>query len=114
MKCVAAKSADNGLAVAARMAESCANDIDGFPPRKSSAERRIRATSPKPRVDDAGEGSLISPEPVGAASSVEGPPLPRLLRFVARWRLSISGCAIPSFESWFGRPPSQTVLLEGA
>src|SRR5216684_3029719 len=38
MKRVAAKSADNGLAVAARMAESCANDIDGFPPRKSSAE----------------------------------------------------------------------------
>ena len=74
---VAAKSADNGLAVPVRMAESCANDIDGFPPRKSSAERRIRATSPKPRVDDAGEGSLISPEPVGTASSVEVPLLPR-------------------------------------
>src|ERR1700684_3221230 len=73
MKRVAAKSAENGLAVAPRMAESCANGIDGFPPRKSSAERRIRATSPKPRVDDAGEGSLISPEPVGAASSVGGP-----------------------------------------
>ena len=34
-------------AASQRMAESCANDIDCVPPRKSSAERRIRATSPK-------------------------------------------------------------------
>ena len=33
------------------MAESSANDIDCSPPKKSSAERRIRATSPKPRLD---------------------------------------------------------------
>src|SRR5277367_6635882 len=44
MKRVPAKSADNGRAVTARMAESCANDIDRFPPRKSSAERRMRPT----------------------------------------------------------------------
>ena len=54
------------------------------PQEVEPAERRIRATSPKPRVDDAGEGSLISPEPVVAASSLEVPLLPRLLRFVAR------------------------------
>ena len=77
--------------VTARMAESSANDIDRFPPRKSSAERRMRATSPKLRVDEAGEGSLISPEPVEADSAKEVSPLPLLLRFVAKWMLSISG-----------------------
>src|ERR1700731_2865957 len=92
MKRVLAKSADNGWAETARMAESCANDIDCFPPRKSSAERRMRGPSPKLRGDGAGEGSLISPEPVGADSK-EGQLLPPLLCFVARWMLSISGCA---------------------
>src|SRR6266705_2863349 len=47
MKRAPAKSADNDWAVMARMAESSANDIDCFPPRKSSAERRMRATSRK-------------------------------------------------------------------
>src|SRR5580698_7013337 len=106
MKRVSAKSADSGWDVTARIADSCANDIDCFPPRKSSAERRMRATSPKPRVDKAGEGSSISPEPVGADSAKEV----LLLRFVAKWMLLISGGAIVSFESWFARPPNQTVL----
>src|SRR3954451_15717321 len=97
MKRAPAKSADNGWAVTARMAESSANDI-GFPPRKSSAERRLRATSPKLRVDEAGEGSVISPEPIGENSVKELRLLP--LRFVAKWMLSINGCAIVSFESW--------------
>src|SRR5437899_1053909 len=109
MKLVPAKSADNGWAVTARMAESSANDIDCFPPRKSSAERLMRATSPKLRVDEAGEGSVISPQPVGADSAKEVRLLP-LLRFVAEWMLSISGCAIVSFESWVACPPNQTVL----
>src|SRR5271169_1459693 len=108
MKRVLAKSADNGWAETARMAESCANDIDCFPPRKSSAERRMRATSPKLRADKAGEGSLISPQPVGADSAKEVRMLP-LLRFVADWMLSISGCEIVSFESWVACPPNQTV-----
>src|SRR5258707_6611483 len=108
MKRAPAKSADNGWAVTARMAESSANDIDCFPPTKSSAERRIRATSPKLRVDEAGEGSVISPEPVRADSAREVPLLPLLLRFVAKWMLSISGCAIVSFESWVHCPPNQT------
>src|SRR5271168_3636269 len=109
MKRALAKSADNGWAETARMAESCANDIDCFPPKKSSAERRMRATSPKLRVDDAEQGSLISPEPDGE-NTKEGPLLPLQLCFVARWMLSISGCAIVSFESWFACPPNQTVL----
>ena len=58
-------------ASALRMAESCVNDIDCVPPTKSSAERRVRATSPKERSDVAGGGSLISPEPVGAGSTAE-------------------------------------------
>src|SRR6266550_2324969 len=110
MKRAPAKSADNGWAVTARMTESSANDIDCFPPRKSSAERRMRATSPKLRVDEAGEGSVISPEPVAADSAKEVRLLPPLLRFVAEWTLSISGCAIVSFESWAACPPNQTVL----
>src|ERR1700722_15358218 len=100
MKRLPAKSAENVWAVVARMAESSANDIDRFPPRKSSAERRMRATSPKLRVDEAGEGSLIWPEPVGADSAKEVRMLPLLFRFVAEWMLSINGCAIVSFESW--------------
>ena len=32
------------------IAESCANDIECIPPRKSSAERRLRAISPKGRL----------------------------------------------------------------
>src|SRR5437868_15412757 len=114
MKRVLEKSADNGWAVTARMAESAANDIDCFPPTKSSAERRMRATSPKLRVDEAGEGSLISPAPVGADSAKDVPqPLP-LPRLVAEWMLSISGCAIVSFESWVACPPNQTVLVVSA
>src|SRR5271155_5876798 len=113
MKRVPTKSANIGWAVTARMDESCANVIDCFPPRKSSAERRMRATSPKLRVDDAGEGSLISPEPVGADSK-EVQLLRLLLCFVARWMLSISGCAIVSLESWFACPPNQTVLAVSA
>ena len=73
MKRAPAKSAESGWVATARMAESCANDIDCVPPRKSSAERRVRATSPKARVDEAGGGSLISPEPVGAGSAAEMP-----------------------------------------
>src|SRR5260370_33472490 len=99
MKRVPAKSADNGWAVTARMAESSAKDIDCSPPRKSSAERRMRATSPKLRVEEAGEGSLISPEPVRADSAKEVPLLPLLLRFVPKCMLSISGGAIVSYES---------------
>ena len=49
----------------------------------------MRATSPKLRVDGAGEGSLISPEPVGRDSATEVPLLPLLLCFVAKWMLSI-------------------------
>src|SRR5271155_2560760 len=101
MKRVPAKSADNGRAVTARMAESCANDIDRFPPRKSSAERRMRVTSPKLRVDEAGQGSLISPEPVVADSAKNVPLFPLLPSFVAKWMRSISGGAIVSLESWF-------------
>src|SRR6266481_3530903 len=101
MKRVPAKSADNGGAVTARMADSSTNDIDCFPPRKSSAERRMRATSPKLRVDEAGEGSVILPEPVGADCAKEVRLLPLLLRFVAEWIRSISGWAIVSLESWF-------------
>src|ERR1700756_4483786 len=114
MKRVLEKSADNGWIVKGRMAESAANDIDCFPPRKSSAERRMRATSPKLRVDEIGEGSLISPEPVGADSAKEVPQLPPLLRFVAEWMLSIIGFAIVSFESWVPSPPNQTVLSVSA
>src|ERR1700732_1421648 len=114
MKRVPAKSADNGWAVTARMAESSANDIDCFPPRKSSAERRMRATSPKLGVDEAGEGSGISPEPVRADSAKEVRLVPLLLRFVAEWMLSISGCAIVSFESWVACPPNKTVLAVSA
>ena len=33
--------------------------------------RRLRVTSPKVRADDAGGGSLISPEPVRAGSPAE-------------------------------------------
>jgi hypothetical protein len=73
------------------MAESSANDIDCIPPRKSSAERRMRATSPKLRVDEAGDGRSISPEPVAAGSAKEAPLFPLLLCFVAKWMLSISG-----------------------
>src|ERR1035437_7442641 len=76
MKRVPEKSADNGWAATARMAESCAKDIDCVPPRKSSAERRMRVTSPKLRVDEAGGGSLISPEPVGFDAAKEVPKLP--------------------------------------
>jgi hypothetical protein len=47
MKRLPAKSAENVWAAVARMAECSANDIDRFPPRKSSAERRMLATSPK-------------------------------------------------------------------
>ena len=65
------------------MAESCANDIDCIPPTKSSAERRIRATSPKGRLDEAGRGSLISPEPVEAGSAAEMRRHRPLLSFVA-------------------------------
>src|SRR5437773_7456211 len=108
MKRAPAKSADNGWAVMARMAESSANDIDCFPPRKSSAERRMRATSPKLRVDEAGEGSVISPEPIGKNPVKELRLLP--LRFVAKWMLLINGCAIVSFERWVACPPNQTVL----
>src|SRR5437899_5962833 len=110
MKRVPAKSADNGWAVTVRMTESSANDIDCFPPRKSSAERRMRATSPKLRVDEAGEGSVISPQPVGDGSAKEVRLVPLLLRFVAEWMLSINGCAIASFASWAGCPPNQTLL----
>jgi hypothetical protein len=53
------------------MAETCVKDIDCMPPRKSSAERRIRATSPKVRLDEAGGGSLILPEPLGGGSAAE-------------------------------------------
>src|SRR5580704_7532891 len=56
MKCARAKSASSGWLAAARMAESCVNDIDCTPPRKSSAERRIRTTSPNGRADEAGGG----------------------------------------------------------
>src|ERR1700733_5172827 len=92
------------------MAERSANENDFFPPRNSSAERRIRATSPKLRVDETGEGSVISPEPLAADSANEVPLPPPLLRFVADWMLSISGYAIVSFESWVPCPPNQTVL----
>src|SRR6202023_1619485 len=94
MKRGPAKSADNGWAVMARMVDNSGSDIDCFPPRKSSAERRMRATSPKLRVDEAREGSLISPEPVGADSAKKVPLLLPLLCFVAKWMLSINGCAI--------------------
>src|SRR6266568_7672188 len=114
MKRMPAKSADNGWAVTLRMAESCANDIDCFPPRKSSAERRVRATSPKLRLEDAGEGSLISPEPVGDDSAKQVPLLSLLFCFVARWMLSISGCVIVSSDSWFACPPNQTVSAVSA
>src|ERR1700738_5142210 len=114
MKRVPAKSADNGWAVMARMVDNSASDIDCFPPRKSSAERRMRATSPKLRVDEAREGSLISPEPVGAASAKKVPLLLPLLCFVAKCMLSINGCAIVSFESWFACPPNQIVLAVSA
>ena len=73
------------------MAESCASDIDCIPPTKSSAERRIRATSPKGRLEEAGGGSLISPEPVEAGSAAEMPWNPTLLTFVALWISSIRG-----------------------
>ena len=73
------------------MADSSAKDIDRFPPTNSSAERRMRAASPKLRVDEAGEGSLISPEPVEADPAKEVPLLPLLVRFVAKWMPSISG-----------------------
>jgi hypothetical protein len=59
------------------------NDIDCVPPTKSSAERRIRATSPKALVDEAAGGSVISPEPVGAGSAGEMPRHALLLSFVA-------------------------------
>src|SRR5438309_49929 len=108
MKRAPAKSAENGWAATARMAESCANDIDCLPPKKSSAERRIRATSPNLRADEAEEVNVISPEPIGADSAKQLRLLP--LRFVAKWMLSISGCAIVSFESWVACPPNQTVL----
>ena len=71
MKRAAAKSASSGWLAAARMAESCVNDIDCAPPTKSSAERRIRTTSPNGRVDEAGGGSLVSPAPMGAGSTAE-------------------------------------------
>src|SRR5450755_155613 len=58
MKCALPKSAKNGRVVAARMAESCVNDIDCNSPKNSSAERRTRATSPNARLDEAGGGSL--------------------------------------------------------
>jgi hypothetical protein len=64
----------------------------------------MRATSPKLRVDEAGEGSLISPEPVGADFAKDVRLLPLLLRFVAEWMLSINGCATVSFESWVACP----------
>jgi hypothetical protein len=46
MKRAPAKSAENGWLAAARITESWVNDIDCVPPRKSSAERPIRVTSP--------------------------------------------------------------------
>src|SRR5690242_20736298 len=70
-------TADEGVrpTPAERRAESCAREIDCAPPRKSSAERRVRTTSPKGRVDEAGGGSVISPEPstglVAAGGAVE-------------------------------------------
>ena len=67
----------------ARIAESCARDIDSAPPRKLSADRRVRATSPKELLDEAGGGSVISPEPVGAGSAAEMERRARLLSFVA-------------------------------
>src|ERR1017187_6604477 len=84
MKRVPAKSADNGWAVTARMAESCAKDIDFSPHRKSSAERHMRVTSPKLRVDEAGGGSLIWPKSVVVDSAKEVPLLSMLLCFVAK------------------------------
>src|ERR1700724_981949 len=78
----------------ARFLFKCTESYHCFPPRKSSAERRMRATSPKLRVDEAREGSLNSPEPVGADSAKKVPLLLPLLCFVAKWMLSINGCAI--------------------
>jgi hypothetical protein len=82
-----------------RVAESSANEIDCIPPRKSSAERRIRATSPKLRVDDAGGGNSISPEPDGAGCAKEIPLLPLLLRFVAKWIFPMCHCRSNSCRS---------------
>jgi hypothetical protein len=42
-----------------------------FQPRKSSPERRMRAVSSELRFDEAGEGSVISPEQVRADSAKE-------------------------------------------
>src|SRR5271168_3614880 len=106
MKRVPAKLADNGRAVTARMAESCANDIDRFPPRKLSAERRMRATSPKLRVDEATGGSLISPEPVEADATKEVPLLSLLLRFVAEWMGQLAGEQLSPWKA--GSPVHRT------
>ena len=66
-----AKSAINRWLAAVRIAESCVRDIDRDPPTKSSAERRPRAVSPKVRADEAGGGSLISPQSVGSGSAIK-------------------------------------------
>src|SRR5579871_6203417 len=112
MKRALVKSADSGWAARTRMAESAASDIDRSPPTKSSAERRMRATSPKLRVDEAGGGSSISREPIAAGPIKEPLRDSLLVCLVAKWMSLISGEGIVSFESRFACPPNHTVSPE--
>jgi hypothetical protein len=51
MKRAPAKISKNGWLAATSISESCVKHIDRAPPTKSSAERLVRATSPKVRAD---------------------------------------------------------------
>jgi hypothetical protein len=86
------ESAINRWLAAARNTESCVGDIDCDPPTKSSAERR--AVSPKVRLDVAGGGSLISPQPVAFLRGsiflavLAVPPFPVMIYWLLRVRFS--------------------------
>src|SRR3954463_7098984 len=91
MKRVRAKSAEKGRVVKASIAESCSREIEWMPPTKFSAERRLRAISPKVRQEELESGSFIGLLPLGSASWTEMPWGRGWLSFVAWGIPSIRG-----------------------
>ena len=62
---------NNMIAAGLRGVEFVVANTDAQALMSSSAERRIRTTSPKGRCDRAGGGNLISPEPLRVGSPAE-------------------------------------------
>src|SRR3954467_15096375 len=109
MKRVRAKSAEKGRVVKASIAESCSREIEWMPPTKFSAERRLRAISPKVRQEELESGSFIGLLPLGSASWTEMAWGRGGLGFVALGISLIRGKAVLPLESCFAPPPYQAL-----